>query len=180
MGEAMTKAIVLTPSTLCQARERLAAEGFTVSPVPLEALEYGIVMVAYRETIGLEGFLIGLNEVGLVARYGLDYLDPHPGRPKPRHMRDVRNREAKYAEAVLAKALAEIAQSGPGGRNQALNRAAYSVGRVAHFGLDPEKTIHELVEAAQRVGLPFPEAGYTAKKAFAKGQQNPRTLGGGL
>lgn len=177
----MTKSILLDPNALRQARERLEAEEFTVSPVPLEALECGIVIAAHRGNNNLEGYLINAQELGLVARYGLGYLDPHPGRPIPRWSRaNGGNREAKYAEAALARALAEIAQSGAGGRNQTLNRAAYSVGRVAHFGLDPEKTIHALVEAAQSVGLPFPEASYTAKRSFAKGQQNPRTLGGGL
>ena len=66
-------------------------------------------------------------------------------------VRDLR----RYGQAVLLREAQIVRQAPEGTRNDRLNRAAFSLGRlVAQAALTPEEVEEELAYAAMRAGLP--------------------------
>lgn len=170
------KYISLQLELLQQARAVLEAKGFTVETPPPDLLEKGVILTAYNPANG-EGYLLDAAEVRLLAHHGLAALDPEPQDARPRWQRDTtRNREAAYAEAALARAVAEVQSAPPGQRNNTLSRAAYGLGQLEHLGLDEQRVLEELVQAALSTGLAHREALSTAKRGFERGAQHPRDL----
>lgn len=161
---------------LQQACEALEAKGFAVETPPPDLLEKGVILTAYRAADG-EGYLLSPEEVRLLAYHGLAALDPEPQDARPRWQRDTtRNREAAYAEAALARAVAEVQSAPPGQRNNTLSRAAYGLGQLEHLGLDESRVLEELVQAALVTGLDHREALSTARRSFERGSREPRDL----
>jgi hypothetical protein len=170
--------ILFGRDALKQAIENLEQDGFQVQTPPPEMLGHGVVLTAYHPERE-EGFLLSGPEVQLVARYGLAALDPHrePDERKPRWQReDSRKREQKYVEAALARAVQEVQSAAPGNRNNALARAAWSLGRLEALGLDRERALAELEQAALSTGLSLAEARTTAVRSFEAGAKRPRDL----
>jgi hypothetical protein len=82
-----------------------------------------------------------------------------------------------YAQAQLDHEVAQIAGTKEGGRNDALNRAAYQLGGLVKHGLLDESTItRELTAAATKAGLGDKEAQATIKSGLNKGIDKPRQL----
>ncbi|HEU4741030.1 MAG TPA: hypothetical protein VFS50_05460 [Meiothermus sp.] len=171
-----TKHITISPEALQQAREVLEAEHFTVESAPLDLLERGVLLTAYRAADG-EGYLLNSEEIRLLAYHGLAALDPEHPDPRPRWERaTTRDRERAYAEAALARAVLEVQSAPIGERNTILSRAAYGLGQLEHLGLDEGRVLDELVQAALVAGLPYREAESTARRGWRKGVEHPRVL----
>lgn len=84
---------------------------------------------------------------------------------------------APYASAALAREAANVAGTLPGGRNDQLNRSAYSIGQLVAVGAIPGQTAHDtLADAARTAGLPANETERTLQSGLSKGAQNPRTM----
>lgn len=165
-------------ANLLEAAAGLEAEGFEVHAPPPQILAAGVVLAAYRQA-DCEGYLLSAPEVRLVALHGIAALDPHRSEdasPRWGHP-NAKNRERAYVEAALARAIAEVASAPMGNRNNTLTRAAYSLGRLEALGLDPEKALEELVQAAAAAGLDYREAEATARRALKKGALNPKVFG---
>ncbi len=104
------------------------------------------------------------------ARYSRGYLPPCPAPllellrpPPPREPREIID-PGPYAERAVERAVRSIldapvpkvvaGQYQPGGRNDALNRAAYSLGKLAAQGyLDERRIWTDLTTAARQAGL---------------------------
>ena len=163
---------------LTQAKEALTLEGFTVQAAPFELLLRGCVLTAWHEDKN-EGYLIEPAELGMIARLGLAYLDPYRDDDStlPRWQRDSTPdalRMRRYAEAVMARACAEVEGAPEGVRNQTLNRAAFVLGRYLGWGLDEAQVIADLEQAGLNAGLPAREVTSTVNRGVAKGSEEPR------
>ena len=87
------------------------------------------------------------------------------------------DRSEAYGAAALEKACAEIASTPEGGRNDTLNAAAYSIGRLVGGGVIEERRASAaLLEAARACGLTAEEARATIKSGLAAGLKSPRTV----
>lgn len=172
----MPASIHINRQALEQARQLLEDAGFEVQAPPPTMLERGVILAAYRDSDN-EGYLLGDSEIRLLAYHGMSAIDPDHPDPRPRWERDsTRDREAAYVEAALAHAVAEIATAAAGNRNNALNRAAFSLAGLEWLGLDRERAVHELVQAAITAGLASSEAAMTAQAAWRRGSEKPRDL----
>lgn len=81
-----------------------------------------------------------------------------------------------YGPAALAREAAQLAGVKTGGRNHALNRAAFSLGQLVATGHLSETEVSEhLTAAAMRAGLTEAEACRTIASGLAAGQRYPRT-----
>lgn len=82
-----------------------------------------------------------------------------------------------YGEAALVEEAAKVARAPHGGRNQALNAAAFSLGQLVPQGaLDVSKVWWSLTAAARAAGLPDREIIATLKGGLSAGMQRPRRL----
>lgn len=88
-----------------------------------------------------------------------------------------------YVQAALKGEAARVTDAVTGGRNHALNKAAYNLGRLTGAGaLDPETAATVLFEAAAvhfgptRADVRPAEARATIRSALAAGARNPRTI----
>ncbi|MEU4828729.1 bifunctional DNA primase/polymerase [Actinomadura sp. NPDC023710] len=88
-----------------------------------------------------------------------------------------------YVQAALKGEAARVADAVTGGRNHALNKAAYNLGRLTGAGvLDHETAATVLFEAAAvhfgptRADVTPAEARATIRSALAAGARNPRTI----
>ena len=88
-----------------------------------------------------------------------------------------------YVQAALKGEAARVADAETGGRNHALNKAAYNLGRLTGAGaLDAETAAAVLFEAAAvhfgptRADVRPAEARATIRSALAAGARNPRTI----
>ncbi|SNS13332.1 Bifunctional DNA primase/polymerase, N-terminal [Actinomadura meyerae] len=88
-----------------------------------------------------------------------------------------------YVQAALKGEAARVADAVTGGRNHALNKAAYNLGRLTGSGaLDAETATAVLFEAAAvhfgptRADVRPGEARATIRSALAAGARNPRTI----
>jgi hypothetical protein len=78
------------------------------------------------------------------------------------------------ARRALIRAIDRVAQVGEGGRNDALNRNAYSVARYVAAGLLCEKeAVEALYAAARQTGLPHREIKATLQSAFHSAARRP-------
>jgi hypothetical protein len=85
----------------------------------------------------------------------------------------------QYFEKVRQSIVAEMTVAGQGGRNEALNKAAFTLGRHAHMGSgDIDNTILDLHTAAKAIGLQEPEIKTTIGSGFKRGSENPKQLEG--
>ena len=84
-------------------------------------------------------------------------------------------RGTAYAMAALHEETRRVATARKGTRNDALNRAAFSLGQLTAAGLlPPASVITALDQAARRAGLPAGEARRTIASGMAAGARNPR------
>jgi hypothetical protein len=75
-----------------------------------------------------------------------------------------------YADAAVTHALAEIADAREGQRNHTLNRNAFGLGKLlGSCGLDYDKVLEVLVDAAIESGMPAYEALDTARRGLTAG-----------
>jgi hypothetical protein len=85
-------------------------------------------------------------------------------------------RPTGYGPAALAREAKTVAATGGGGRNHALNKAAFSLGQLIATGeLTEDQVTEELTEAALRAGLTEAEAARTIASGLRAGQRHPRT-----
>ncbi len=87
-----------------------------------------------------------------------------------------RGSASRWAATALDAECGRVATAAPGTRNDALNRAAYSLGQiVAGGGLDAAEVAGTLLVAAVRAGLDEREAVATIGSGLRSGGQHPRT-----
>lgn len=80
-----------------------------------------------------------------------------------------------YGLTVRAHRIAELAVAPEGGRNHALNKAAYVMGQLVAGGqLREDETLHQILLVAERIGLDPTEALATIRSGFEAGARNPR------
>lgn len=83
----------------------------------------------------------------------------------------------RYADAALARAVANVRTETKGGRNNALNREAYGLaGLVAGGALDGDTVWDALAGAARAAGLSEDEITATLRSAFGAGTAKPRKV----
>ena len=82
-----------------------------------------------------------------------------------------------YFEKVRESVIGDVVHALRGGRNEVLNKAAFTLGRHAHLapGL-LDKAIVDLHGAAKQVGLNEPEIKATIGSGFKRGGENPKHL----
>jgi Bifunctional DNA primase/polymerase, N-terminal len=84
-------------------------------------------------------------------------------------------RGTAYAMAALREESLLVATARPGTRNDALNRAAFSLGQLAAAGLLPPLAVTTaLTSAAERAGLPRDEITRTIRSGMTAGAHSPR------
>jgi hypothetical protein len=82
-----------------------------------------------------------------------------------------------YFSKVLQGAVDDVVSSGKGGRNEGLNKAAFSIGRHAHLApASIDDAIFSLHTAAKQVGLNDMEIKATIGSGFKRGGDNPKEL----
>lgn len=82
-----------------------------------------------------------------------------------------------YALAALRREAANVAGTSEGGRNHALNKAAFSVAQLVSAGqLDPQVAYDTLTEAAEHAGLDTTEIHRTLHSGYSAGEQKPRQI----
>src|SRR6185312_3688219 len=85
-------------------------------------------------------------------------------------------RPAGYGPAALHREAEHVAATRTGGRNHALNRAAFSLGQLIATGhLTEAEVITTLTDAALEAGLDQIEAARTIASGLTAGQRHPRT-----
>jgi hypothetical protein len=81
-----------------------------------------------------------------------------------------------WADTALANELDALRATTEGGRNDALNTAAFNLGQiVAGGGLDYFAVAEALTEAARDIGLDSSEIAPTIRSGLKSGEQHPRT-----
>lgn len=80
----------------------------------------------------------------------------------------------RYGVRVLDAEAATVATAGRGGRNDALNRAAYKVGQLVPHEVTEADAAAALLDAARACGLPDAEARATLASGLRNGKGNPR------
>lgn len=89
------------------------------------------------------------------------------------------NAQERYAQAALRREVEALRATGEGGRNDQLNRAAFSVGTLIGAGvLDEVQATQELTEAARAIGLDDSEIRDTLRSGLEGGKASPRDLSG--
>ena len=87
------------------------------------------------------------------------------------------DRQTAYAKSALLQELARVAMAPEGGRNNALNDAAFRVGTLVGAGeLDRAEVSDQLAVAAVRAGLGEAEARRTIASGLGAGAAKPRVL----
>ncbi|GGR48766.1 hypothetical protein GCM10008959_07390 [Deinococcus seoulensis] len=85
----------------------------------------------------------------------------------------------RYVQRALAEECGAVASAGEGGRNDALNRAAFNLGTLVGAGvLDELHAAQELSEAARAAGLEGSEVQATVRSGLGSGKAKPRDLSG--
>jgi Bifunctional DNA primase/polymerase, N-terminal len=80
-----------------------------------------------------------------------------------------------YTAAALRNEVERVHTAAPGTRNDTLNRAAYSLGRLVGAGLlDREEVSTQLQQAAHSAGLPSREVAATTQSGLSAGIAHPR------
>ena len=100
--------------------------------------------------------------------------DPPPTANGACHSEWPASRETVYARQALGGAARDLRRTPAGGRNEALNGAAYHMGRmVARGWIDQTDVVDELSEAAIASGLDVDEVQKTLASGLTAGMQNP-------
>lgn len=82
-----------------------------------------------------------------------------------------------YARAALDEEVERVRSAPVGARNDALNRAAFSLGQlVAGGALAEDDVVEALAEAGQAAGLPAAEVAATIRSGMQGGAASPRTV----
>lgn len=174
--------ISFSPETLQQARMALEDAGFRVE-ADVMLLEMGVLLAAWNGATGA-GYLLGREEVTLIAHYGPEYARGGlVGLTAGRVPRDDRfYADRRYVESAVARIIASFrAEAAPGNRNNALNRAAYQLGRLVGGDLMPEEEAQRILESeARAVGLLPHEIKTTAKSGLGAGKRKPAAGGKSL
>jgi hypothetical protein len=80
-----------------------------------------------------------------------------------------------YGQSALERELGRLATEHEGGRNNALNRAAFAMGQLSAGGeLNAAAAAEALLDVALKIGLEEPEARKTIASGFLAGEQEPR------
>ena len=96
-------------------------------------------------------------------------------RPQVAERRGVSAGATPYGSAALTAQLEGVRGLTPGRRNDGLNRAAFSLGRLVGGGELPEALVYEsLIAAAMATGLGEREAGRTIRSGLTAGKAVPR------
>lgn len=109
----------------------------------------------------------------------LQHVVRRPERPTTSLRLPPRNtqRGSRYAEAALERAVADLRNQPPGSRNNELNRAAYSIGRLVGAGIiTAERVGHTLLSAAVATGLGETEAIDTITSGIRAGAKRPKAV----
>ena len=77
----------------------------------------------------------------------------------------------KYAQAVLDGELSELAGAQTGGREAALIRSSFRVGKKCLHSIDFDSAFYSLVSVARAIGLPDKEAKDKARRGLIEGQK---------
>jgi bifunctional DNA primase/polymerase-like protein/AAA domain-containing protein len=94
-----------------------------------------------------------------------------------RQARDKASHGDPYVEAAFARILAALSRAREGGRNDALNRAAFATGQLVATGsLERNRCIAALHGAALSLGLSPDEVARTVESGLAAGIASPRAL----
>lgn len=127
----------------------------------------------------------GPDEVGAPAwpSWALDRMRPRPApTPEPAPTYVAREEHgSRYAIAALEREASALGDEAQGGRNAALNRAAYSMGQLVAAGALHRSEVYDaLLDACRRNGL-LEEDGRrqfdkTFRSGFDKGAQQPRQI----
>lgn len=135
--------------------------GFVVAP-PSSHVSGGRYLWHNRERLApMPAWLVGL-------------LCPPP--PPPRPPVRLRGVDA-YARAALEQECREVASTAPGGRNHALNVAAFSLGTLVGAGKVDESSVSAaLLAAALSSGLAETEAERTIRSGLSAGARQPRQV----
>lgn len=100
-----------------------------------------------------------------------DVIDPIPEPVKKFH-RWISWRSSKGVEDLLREALAEVAASTPGERNNTLNRVSFLIGRLIQSGsVSMEHAVYMLGQAARDANLPLQEAAVTVEASIRAGMR---------
>ena len=82
---------------------------------------------------------------------------------------------SRYAATALRGELDQVLAAHPGGRNHALNSAAFALGQLTATELLPADLASDaLAQAAQAIGLPAGEAAATIRSGLTAGARSPR------
>jgi hypothetical protein len=101
----------------------------------------------------------------------LKLLEPPPPPPRPSYPRRMTNDRAAVA---LDRVVRDLARAGAGGRNAALNRAAFIAGGFVASGLLDEGTaVAAIYSAARHIGLDDMECRATIRSGFRAGTAKP-------
>lgn len=80
-----------------------------------------------------------------------------------------------YGLAALEREVGRLATTGEGGRNNALNRAAFAMAQLVAGGeLKEERAVNDLFAVAEQIGLEPREARLTLRSGWKAGEQAPR------
>lgn len=171
-----------SPEAVRWARLALEMEGYEVQ-ASADLLEHGALLAAWHPE-RQQGYLLTPSEVHLVAHYGPEYIRGGlVGRTKSRMRSDEPGyRLRRYAEAALARIVTEFqAEAREGNRNNALNRMAYSLGRLVGGEIISEEEARALVFGqAQAVGIKDREAEQTLRSGLEAGKRKPSAKPDGL
>lgn len=125
------------------------------------------------------------DETAFVTDQALQVL-PLPEKPKPAPVDTVTKRDAmpanatqleRWAARALDQEIEELRATPEGGRNHALNRAAFNLGTIVGAGaLDEGQVRQELRDAAQAIGLEPSEISDTLDSGLTGGKAKPRDL----
>jgi hypothetical protein len=105
--------------------------------------------------------------------YSLDWF-PRPEIPKPKKL-EVANL-SRYMMAVIDGEVQRVVKSGSGGRNYALNTAAYNLGKYIGTELDYQTAFALMREAGLSVGLGQVEVEQTVRSGLSGGSKKPRVI----
>lgn len=83
-------------------------------------------------------------------------------------------RTTSYLEAALIDEIAQLSRATEGHRNDALNKAAFSLGQLVSAGLDEHRIANDLTNAARNIGLEDAEIAITIQSGLSSGKANPR------
>ena len=101
---------------------------------------------------------------------------PKPQRLEIKHIKPVSFGTSKYGYAALVSECETVRSTPEGGRNDQLNRSAFSIGRLIAGGeIQRSEAEAALLDAARACGLSDSEARKTLQSGIDNGMKNPRT-----